>query len=123
MKDNQGYSLSEASIRTGIKRGTLVYYASLGLVSPEVHTGVGKGSRRLYSLYNLAEFCMIRIISQNGIGLKNVKSILGAMRASKGMGWHHVVTSRVSLVTLDMDKLVKILERGEQLSKRPRIRV
>lgn len=67
---------------TGLKPRTVQFYTDSGLVVPGVANPGGRGTSRLYSRANLAEFVALRELRGRGLSLPRARIVLDVMRSA-----------------------------------------
>ena len=75
----EGYDFKEVSRRTGVSESTIRYWVDEGLVVPEIKTirKSGKvGKRKLFSIQNIIQILILRMLSEPEYGMKAKKQII-----------------------------------------------
>jgi DNA-binding transcriptional MerR regulator len=55
---------------------TIQHYTDIGIVTPEIDSSGGKGSKRLYSARNIFEFLLVQKLLKHGIPLQHMGQII-----------------------------------------------
>jgi DNA-binding transcriptional MerR regulator len=102
MSQKDGYINKEVASLIGMKPSSVAYYTNKGFVTPEVANPKGRGTTRKYSKKNLAEFLLIRKLSEFGFSLEKIRMILKKI----GEYEHHGVELRpIPILTEDIKML------------------
>jgi|GEM_PF-2655870 len=67
----------------GCKPRTIQFWTDSGLVSPDVANPGGRGTTRLYSKANVAEFVVLRELRARDVSLANAREVLDRMRLER----------------------------------------
>lgn len=72
----QKYSNKDVAEKLNMKPSTIAYYTNRGFIQPDIADPKGKGTTRYYSKKNCVEILLINALTDAGIKLENVKSLL-----------------------------------------------
>jgi DNA-binding transcriptional MerR regulator len=76
----KGFNKKRVAEITGLSPRLVQFYTEEGVVIPEVDKGEGRGHARRYSRKNLYEFIIIRQLSEFGLTLETVRTLLQLVR-------------------------------------------
>ena len=117
------YNTKTASAVTGASERQLRYWDRLGIVKPSVGEAEGRGSRRLYSFFDLIQARVAKRLRDGGLSLQKLREALGILKEHPDQVRHPL--AQLSLITdgdtvfrLTDDKAVMkdILKRGQLVS-------
>lgn len=93
------YTIGQLSKRYNLSRGTLLYYDSIGLLSPSGRTG---SNYRAYSDADMLKLEQIMIYRETGISLEEITTILKTAHTTK----HNILYKRIDGLNTEIRKLV-----------------
>lgn len=73
---------------TGLTPRQVLYYTERGLITASVEETPGRGHYRVYGLYNLFEFYVLKEFISHGVGIGKLWSIMDQLRAYIFKGRH-----------------------------------
>lgn len=111
----EGFGGPEACRIAGITYRRLDYWARTGVVVPTLRSASGSGSQRRYSFADLVELRTIKQLVDAGVGLPQVRTAIGALKAQ---GTRVAETTLVSdgrtIYACDSaDAVVDVLRKGQ----------
>ena len=75
------FSITNVSRIAGVSARRLAYWDSIGLVRPSIERAHGKGSRRFYSLQDIAEAKIVGRLQDCGLSLQRIRRSFDFIRS------------------------------------------
>ena len=117
------YNTKFASIVTGASERQLRYWDRLGIIRPSVGAASGRGSRRLYSFFDLIQARAAKKLRDEGLSLQRLRQALHALKEKPEQVKHPLAEltlitdgSTVFMLTDDRTALEDVLGRGQLVS-------
>ena len=82
----KSYTKREVSEHTGLPPRKVQFYTETGIIIPDIDDAKGKGKNRKYSFDNIIEFLMCKELTDCGVRLEIIKSILKHVAESRKRG-------------------------------------
>jgi len=74
------YSKKQAMVITGVTAKQIAHWASTGVITPSVKSGIGKGNRREYSFKDLVQLKVARRLRDGGLSLNKIRRTVEYLR-------------------------------------------
>lgn len=130
---NQGFTATKVALILGVKKRTIIDWSNRHFVTPEISDSSGRGSRRVYSKFNLVQFGLVReLFKHRRMSREEMSLILGSIEKAVGKGksnkwvnrdlrhkpeWLFVIDNSWLFVGEDLLPLIKAIQAGNTLTK------
>ncbi|EKD51533.1 MAG: transcriptional regulator [uncultured bacterium] len=111
------YTISKLASLHNLSRSTLLYYDSIGLLSPSKRT---EAKYRLYSEKDRERLALIRTYAETGLSLENILKIINTGKTSMTQileGQLGEINQRISLLRNQQQIIIKILKKNSMIKK------
>jgi DNA-binding transcriptional MerR regulator len=81
MRSKIGYIKKEAAEILRLKPSQIQFYTDRGLIRPDIHAPIGRGTRRVYSKRNLLEILLVKRLVENGFSIEEAAGAIHSFRA------------------------------------------
>jgi DNA-binding transcriptional MerR regulator len=95
--------IADRFAHAGVSLRTIQYYIDEGLIIPEVHHTTGRGKRRLFSSWNIAQILLIKILSRHGVKLEDIKKIINMIQLATSPNYDAGENGHKYIILFDID--------------------
>jgi DNA-binding transcriptional MerR regulator len=99
----RGFEGRMVEVITDISQRRRIDWAERRLVVPEIEETIGRGSRRVYSYWNLVQIAMIKKLSNWGLSLSRISNILSGLEYYKKEDYSKTLKGMVGLIETTSD--------------------